>query len=105
MHIQEREEIEFVDGYPNELARIHAQVRSETKLSRASRTYINRLSALGFYVVIQHNEKFCVWTDALLGLESEIVKITRCSEEVDALNQYPEIEVVYPEMEGGSYGE
>lgn len=97
MNVQQIEEMNFGDGYSNELARIHAQVRTETRIKKAPREKINELTANGYYVAVSRWEVFCPWTDAFLGYGTEIALVTRCSEEAEEFVTGEDISLYYPE--------
>lgn len=97
MNIQELEHWQHVDGQASELENLYRQSRGEHSASRVNRDYVNYLSSLGFYVVIMYTEMFCRFTDATLGVDSDIVLVTRCSEQAREYSEDEDFEIVYPE--------
>lgn len=102
MNIQEREEMEFGDGYTNESERLFAVERITECNQVVNRGKVATLSGFGFFVVIAKYARYGSNTDAYLGRTEEIGLVTRSLSEVenyiaDENYEFVEYEVVYPE--------
>jgi hypothetical protein len=102
MNIQEREEMEFGDGYPNESARLHAWEKiTEWAGVKINKNHTAWLSSLGFYSVICRYPVYGSNTDAFLGYNESLDLVTRCSAQVEDFIKTEDYEiayrVVYPE--------
>jgi len=106
MNIQEREEMEFGDGYANESERLFAVERITECNQVVNRGEVAKLSSYGFYVVIAKYARYGSNTDAYLGRTEEIGLVTRSLFEVenyieDEDYEFVVYEVVYPEAPNG----
>jgi hypothetical protein len=97
MNIQELEEMEFNEGRATELQNLFSQSKGETTISKVSMETIKEHTARGNSVVVQHFEKTCVWTDALIGVSSEIVLITGLHAIARQYEDSPDFSVYYGE--------
>lgn len=97
MNIQELEEMDFNAGRATELQNLFAQSKGETTLRKLNMSEVEKFSMLGFYVVAQSWERFCVWTDAFLGCDNEIYLVTDKGEEAAQFENEQDFIVFYPE--------
>jgi hypothetical protein len=99
MNIQELEHYDHVAGSASECQNLLAQYKAENPPERVNKNYVNWLSSIGFYVVIGHMEKFCIWTDAFAGVDTFIIKITRSAAEAEDAAADEEFmpQIIFPE--------
>lgn len=77
MNDQRREHEEYEAGrFANEHQAAFALSRSEY-VCRDDSKLIDRLLGLGFYAVVEYVEKYCVFTDAVLAVETYVIAAFR----------------------------